>query len=534
MSLFRGRRFHHSCAPLILWATVLYYLILLSTSDSSSSGNLDHNGLPTDAEKIEPRQMSHWQSTIDALRNVAFGVPKKTSQGASWRTGARSMVSTRPGHAEYNHTFPYEGSSYLVSAAVHPTKGRNATGYVLTSAWYFEGESSFPHYTHHGVCVNDSKLLSFDCTYGGETVRGIVERQGRNEYITVDCPLPSWTTDVFNLGSRQAKDEMLQVLRDTDISIDVWIALDPKQFGDDVLERLPKSPVRVPTAGHAELLFIHHPVDGWETPMRDTQLSICTAPLWFDWGLSMTDLLEWRVHHLFQGVEVVHWYSRDTRLASWVHAANSALGTADTYTDAPFLSRRAPSHLVYSDQTVWQLDCMMRYGFADEWQAFIDVDEYLSPLDQPQRHGTLARLDRLAPNVGSLKMYQVYYGGERIDSLPSVPGLPKFPRDAWSHWQPNYELAGARYTKGIYRPDAIRTHWVHSSITLAQGWDGAIDDAQADTPGLLRLLHSREAVYPGLNFTQAVHITGDVRQSWEIIADTLRGRDRLYSLDLSS
>jgi hypothetical protein len=62
---------------LILWATVLYYLILLSTSDSSSPGNLDHNGLPEDTEKIEPRQMSYWQSTVKALQNVAFGGPKK-------------------------------------------------------------------------------------------------------------------------------------------------------------------------------------------------------------------------------------------------------------------------------------------------------------------------------------------------------------------------------------------------------------------------------------------------------------------------
>jgi hypothetical protein len=332
----------------------------------------------------------------------------------------------------------------------------------------------------------------------------------------------------------QAKDEMLRVLRETDISIDVWIALDPKQFGDDVLERLPDSPVRLSGAGHAELLFIHHTIDDWETPMRDTRLSICTAPLWFNWGLSMTDLLEWRVYHLYQGVEVVHWYSRDSRLASWVNAVNSALGSADTYIHAPFLSRRAPSHLVYSDQTLWQLDCMSRYGFADEWQAFIDVDEYLSPHDQPHRHGTLARLDRLAPDVGSLKMYQVYYGGERIEKLPSVPGLPKFPRDAWSHWQPNYELGGAKYTKVIYRPDAIRTHWVHSPITMAQGWEGVIDDAQADTPGLLQLLHSRETVYPGLNFTQAVHVTNDLRQSWEIIADMLKGRDHLHSLDISS
>lgn len=124
MSLFRGRRFHHSCAPLILWATVLYYLILLSTSDSSSPGNLDHNGLPEDTEKIEPRQMSYWQSTVKGASKRGIRGPKEIECDVANR--CKVYGPTRPGHAEYNHTFPYEGSSYIVSASVHPTKGRNA------------------------------------------------------------------------------------------------------------------------------------------------------------------------------------------------------------------------------------------------------------------------------------------------------------------------------------------------------------------------------------------------------------------------
>ncbi|GFZ52403.1 hypothetical protein JCM24511_10176 [Saitozyma sp. JCM 24511] len=440
------------------------------------------------------------------------------------------MVSTLPGHAEYNHTFPYEGTSYMTTASIHPTKDRDASGYIFSSTWYFEGENSFDNYVIQGTVVGDWRLFSFECAYGGQTVQGTAELQVRDEYVVVECPLPPWTRQIFAVGSRKTRDTVLRTLRETDISIDVWVTLDPERYGADVLERVPVSPLRPRADGRLEMLFIRQQIDDWETPMRETHLSICTAPLHFDGSMSLTDVLEWRVFHLYQGVDVVHWYSRTPEFATWVAAANAALGIEDTYIDAPVLSRRISTNYIYSDQALWMDDCMQRYGFADTWQAFIDLDEYLFPLDQPQPGATVARLDRLSSDVGSLKVYQVYYGGGKVDNLPSVPGLARFPRNAWSHWQPNYILAGARYTKGIYRPDAIRTMWVHSSITMGTGWGLVHEDVQTDRPGLLQLLHSRERLYEGLNFTEKVNITHGLRHSWETMADTMRGLDHLHSL----
>ncbi|GFZ43071.1 hypothetical protein JCM24511_00789 [Saitozyma sp. JCM 24511] len=418
----------------------------------------------------------------------------------------------------------------MTTASIHPTKDRDASGYVLTSTWYFEGKNSFDNQVIQGTVADDWKLFSFECTYGtDDTVHGTAELQARNEYVLVDCPLPPWTRDILAVGSTDTRDALLRALGGTDIRINIWVTLDSERYGADVLERVP-APVRSRADGRSEMLFIQHHIDAWETPMRDTQLSICTAPLRFDGSMSLVDVLEWRVFHLYQGVDVVHWYSRDPEFASWVAAANAALGTHDTYMDAPVLSRRITPLYLYSDQALWMDDCMQRYGFADAWQAFFDVDEFLFPLDRPQPGATLARLDRLPPDVGSLDVYQVYYGGNKVDKLPSVPGLAKFPRNAWSHWQPNYLLAGARYTKGIYRPEAVRTMWVHSSITMGNSWRRVHDDVQADRPGLLQLLHSRGSLYDGLNFTEKVHITSGLRHSWEIMAETMSGLDHLHTL----
>lgn len=519
MSRLIGRRFHHAYISLILCAIFLYH---------SWSGCHDGD------DDIGSSWLTRWPSTFGTLNHWVFRVPARhTAPDAKWPVGARSMVSSVAGNGEYNHTFPYEGTSYMTTASIHPTKDRDATGYVFSSTWYFEGETSFDNNVIQGTVVDDWKLFSFECTYGSETTQGTAEVQVRDEYVVVECPLPPWTRKIFAVGSRQTRDAVLRALREIDISIDVWVTLDPKRYGADVLDRRPALPLRPRADGHYEMLIVRHQMDGWETPLRETPLSICTAPLRFDGGMSLADVLEWRVFHLYQGIDVVHWYSRTPQFAFWVAASNAALGTWDTYIDAPLLSRRTSTNYIYSDQALWMDDCMQRYGLADTWQAFIDLDEYLFPLDRPQPGATVARLDMLPSAVGSVKIYQVYYGGDKVDNLPSVPGLAKFPRNAWSHWQPNYILAGARYTKGIYRPDAVTTMWVHSSITMGKGWELVDEDVQSDRPGLLQLLHSRDRLYEGLNFTEEVHITNGLRRSWETMAEKMRGLDRLHSLNVA-
>jgi len=73
-----------------------------------------------------------------------------------------------------------------------------------------------------------------------------------------------------------------------------------------------------------------------ETPKGS--LGICVAPLYG--RLDERKLLEWRLHHLNLGVEVVHWYDRDGRgrTEEWVKELKRLYKVEDTFTEAPCIS----------------------------------------------------------------------------------------------------------------------------------------------------------------------------------------------------
>ena len=183
-------------------------------------------------------------------------------------------------------------------------------------------------------------------------------------------------------------------------------------------------------------------------------------------------------------------------------------------------------------------DCMLRYGFADHWQAFIDVDEYLMVTSDASRHAVLDRLESMPPNVASIQVPQVYYGGERLADAPTVDGFDMFPRDAYTRWNPVVLEGGVRWSKAVHRTAAVETMWVHNAISLGQpGLEGAhwttrLDDVGPNTPGVFQLLHSRRSMYKGVDFTEKYEAGRQARSQWNELATTMRQVTELYSTSL--
>lgn len=71
---------------------------------------------------------------------------------------------------------------------------------------------------------------------------------------------------------------------------------------------------------------------------KEGSLGICVAPLYGP--LNELKMLEWRLHHLNLGVQVVHWYDRDGRgrTKEWVKELKRLYRVQDTFTDAPCIS----------------------------------------------------------------------------------------------------------------------------------------------------------------------------------------------------
>jgi len=443
----------------------------------------------------------------------------------------------------YNHTFPYEGTLSHFTTSIHPDKTFGSDKYVITSLWFVDAEDSYQRGHIQNSLSSNWTRMSFDCVINGEVIPGKMINQARDEYLLVECELPTAIgEDLTTNSTHLERYEMFKMIRDLPIQLKVWITL----FEDEEVPIELQHNAITNEEGIEYSLLVHEITGEWETPERSTPVSICTAPLRFDSTMKMTDVLEWRVFHLHQGIKIVHWFSQTPEFQPWTERLNELLGTHDTYQHAPIYLPYEPGFWLnrqYSEQVQYMAECMIRYGFADEWQAYIDIDEYLMVTQDSSRNAILDRLESVEESMASIKVPQVYYGGERISNLPIVNGYESFPRDGWTHWNPDFLEGGkSRWTKGIHRTKGLESMWVHDAIRLGPAakmpnkgrWWSMFDDTDAVTPGLFQLHHSRKSAYKGLTFPEEYTPPRQAYKQWEENAKVLEGLGELVKLDFET
>jgi len=394
--------------------------------------------------------------------------------------------------------------------------------------------NSFPSWTIQEVLSKWEEVVSVTCDYGGEeVVPGQRIRQGRGEYLILECPIPTWLKgDLDSEADTQARDAALLAMKDVQIRINVYV--DPIAHAAMVEDREAGLNTKPTLNDSNRVLLVQHDVLEWDEPKTEGEFGICVSPLRFNAHMTMTDIIEWRQFHAYQGFDIVHWYTRDPEFHHWVDVLNKRLGYHDTVLDAPKLSTSSPIDNCCDDQALWYADCLMRYG-QDEWQAYIDIDEYLFPTDNPIRNGTKDRLLSFEDNIGSVAVNHVYYGGDRYEDVPELEGFDRFPRNAYTHWQPAYLKGKVRWTKSIYRPKGMQTLWVHFATERAWRYGGVAEVAGDDTPGVLQVLHSRRQPFPDIEFPVKTRIdTPEWTKQWRELAKDLEGLEDLHVLEISS
>ncbi|WVW79650.1 hypothetical protein I302_101619 [Kwoniella bestiolae CBS 10118] len=452
---------------------------------------------------------------------------------------------TKPSSAQspfkpYSHSQPYIGTMYHMSTSIHPSKDLQHSNYQLSSLWFVE-QSGYDNWMGANVQARMSpsvEFLRFACVYTNadgsltEEVQATVTNQARDEYLLVECQMPTWTQGYLDTTiSESARASSIQLLRNGEVRLKSWFDLSNCSIYDttsdsphlawrktaclEQLENKDDNSVK-------EVVGPTHTISSFEwSPAAPTdQLSICVSPVRLqaseDGQIPLKHLVEWRVWHMYQGVDSVHWYSRDPKFQSWIDQLNYLLNIHDTYIDAPVLSDQyAYIAKDYADQAVYAADCLMRYGYQDTFQAYIDLDEFLTVRQDPSRNATVRRLDDLGENIGSIAADHTYYGGQPMDlSLPYDSDT--FPPNAYSHWDTLEKHDGFRRQKSIHRTAATKMLWVHSSAGLG-GYYMRKDDFpstdQEDANGSLEILHNRNPKPDKLTFD--VPVDTEVLESWK-------------------
>jgi len=487
-------------------------------------------------------------------------------------TSPNSSISVFTPH---HHDVPYKGTAYHLSSAIHPYKDvLDHNHYILSSAWFFEQDDNldWTKVGVQGLLPYSMAHLSFTCEYAPtakaapeewEQVQARTVLQGRKEYVHVECPLPSWAT----LDKEMKADDLLAGLHkfgQGHTKIKAWL----EWGGPDVQEKDPwqkwrTSPLsdqaraasRVDSEGKTQVLAATHLITShdWTPSGQGNKLGVCLSPISLKSSVEerktqLREFIEWRVWHGFGGVEVVHWAARDPAMSKWVDELNTVLGLHDTFIHAPpgspsFITQRKP----YGDQVTYLADCLMRHGVTDEYQAMIDLDEFMLPRDDPSPWGIVRRLEALPPLVGTFSIDHTYFGGGRSESAAKVDALPLFPRNARTMWDTLERVDGYRRQKSIYRTAATKAIWVHSHTELGRSFWREMDrpimertedskKPEADRISNLELLHDRNPAPPKLKIEQKIdeNMTAKWQAEWAAMAQVLNGErmEGLFDLDV--
>ncbi|WVQ63631.1 uncharacterized protein L199_001784 [Kwoniella botswanensis] len=479
-----------------------------------------------------------------------------TSQAAE--TSAPLVLTTKPSSSQspfkpYLHTNPYKGTMYHMSTSIHPTKDLDKSHYQLSSLWFVEQDGYDDWMGLHVQARLPPSVshLRFACIYttadGNQTeeVEAMVTRQARDEYLLVECQMPSWTQGQMDTSaSESARTSSMNLIRNGSVELRSWFDLGRCSIEDTASASAHlawrESACLEQSDNHDTLIKqVMGPVhtittSDWSAAAPTNQLSICVSPVRLqpsdeeEGMVPLKNLVEWRVWHMYQGVDSAHWYSRDPKFHSWINQLNHLLNLQDTYLDAPVLSNQYASIAKdYADQAVYAADCLMRYGFQDKFQAYIDLDEFITIRQDPSRNATIHRLDSLDDNIGSIAADHTYYGGELLDlSLPYESDT--FPPNGYTRWDTLEKHDGFRRQKSIHRTSATKMLWVHSSAGLG-GYYMRKDDtiSSEDKDGSLEIVHNRNNKPDKLTFDIPVdHETIDSwKDTWMDLARILDSSD---------
>ncbi|WWC98242.1 hypothetical protein V866_005133 [Kwoniella sp. B9012] len=476
---------------------------------------------------------SSYQSIIDN---------SPTSEGAE--TSNPLVLITEPSSSQspfrpYPHANPYKGTMYHMSTSIHPTKDLDKSHYQLSSLWFVEQDGYDDWMGLHVQARLPPSVshLKFACVYttadGNQTeeVEATVTRQARDEYLLIECQMPSWTQDQMDASaSESARTSSMNIIRNGLVELKSWFDLGRCSIEDTASDSphlaWRESACLEQSDNHDTLIKqVTGPVhtisaSDWSPAAPTKQLSICVSPVRLQPSdeeegiVPLKNIVEWRVWHMYQGVDSVHWYSRDPKFHSWIIQLNHLLNLRDTYLDAPVLSQQYASVAKdYADQAVYAADCLMRYGFQDKFQAYIDLDEFIIIRQDPSRNATIRRLDSLEDNIGSIAADHTYYGGEPLDlSLPYDSDT--FPPNAYTRWDTLEKHDGFRRQKSIHRTSATKMLWVHSSAGLG-GYYMRKDDtiSSEDEDGSLEILHNRNNKPDKLTFD--IPVDAQTIDSWK-------------------
>ncbi|WVR08829.1 hypothetical protein IAU60_005887 [Kwoniella sp. DSM 27419] len=523
---------------------------------------------PAPVEPVKPKQ-KHPAEPVKGKHPVPASVPV-TKRRAPWIEPPPTSEEMPPvlvtGPAsddspftKHRHTLPYEGTLYHLSSSVHPPKHMRKSAYRFTSLWYVEQDEYFDWV---GKMVQArlppvADFIAFTCEWSlpeeglFEVVQGEAVMQGRHEYVLSECPMPSWAADKLNTKRSKADREAgLDMIRRGDVTVKAWADL-----GDVTKEKTEGPPAKDPHLlwlkdahkldlthavteaqddGSVHMFMINKTIAsaGWTEPADHHKLSVCVSPVRLqpkakDDVTRLKDYVEWRVWHMYQGVGIVHWYARDPKFGRWVERLNEMLGINDTYLTTPVLSDLTPEKgRSYADQAVWIEDCLIRYQYSDEWQAHIDLDEYMYPRYDTRPYGTIHRLDRLDDNVASFAADHTYFGGKRLEGedVPKVEAFGHFPRNAWTHWDTLAKHDGFRRQKSMHRTAGSTMLWVHGAAGMGNGYrrvqddPGPVEDETAlvgedgQVQSNMEILHDRRPMPQALTFEN--ELESDISTRW--------------------
>ncbi|OCF78909.1 hypothetical protein I204_00853 [Kwoniella mangroviensis CBS 8886] len=468
------------------------------------------------------------------------------------------VLTTKPSSSQspfkpYFHTSPYKGTMYHMSTSIHPTKDLDKSHYQLSSLWFVEQDGYDDWMSLHVQARLPPSVayLKFACVYTTadhtqmEELEATVTNQARDEYLLVECQMPLWTQgEMDTSASESARTAFMDLIRNGQVELKSWYDLGECAIEDTAFDSLylawRESACLEQSDNHDTLIKqVTGPVhtisaSDWSAAAPTDQLTICVSPVRLQPSdeeegiVPLKHLVEWRVWHMYQGVDSVHWYSRDPKFHSWIDQLNQLLDLHDTYLDAPNLSQQyAFMAKDYADQAIYAADCLMRYGFEDKFQAYIDLDEFITIRQNPSRNATIQRLESLDNNIGSIAADHTYYGGEPLDlSLPYESDT--FPPNGHTRWDTLEKHDGFRRQKSIHRTSATKMLWVHSSAGLG-GYYMRKDDtiSSMDEDGSLEIVHNRNNKPDKLTFDIPVdHQTIDLwKDTWMDLARILDSID---------
>ena len=414
----------------------------------------------------------------------------------------RSQPLTLLSHPNAEHGYdkhPYLDDEYLLhfSTVIHPRKSTVSSDYVLSSLWFIADQTSWNVFLQ-GQVAKRSQNISFTCNFGPWQSPGTMRIQGRNEYVTVECELPSriavaMSETAPDVKRRAAFQELPPV------TITAWLY-----------------------SGNGSTQVIAEQALTFYTPEHRAKFGVCTSTLRLSDSMTLADLLEWRVYHWLQGVQSVNWGFRNQYMFQWVERLNVELGMTDTARFTPVLVPELDHPYPYHDQMVWIADCFTRNGFINEWLGVFDVDEYLTPVgphsDAWESNAYLEYLDGKGDDIAAVLAHESFWGGGRSPEAPTLSAFPMFPRNAHQQWDNAFIRQGTEATlsKTIYRTRAMHDIWVHGPVWWLEGFWNEDDHEN------LTFLHSRRKHLPGVQYSDMNVITPQHIAFWNRMAEQLQ------------